>query len=161
MKYLICSAIFVFAIFPSLALASDAPSATTDLAYLKKTVHNATESQLEERYHDYAAQMADYLEDLPAYKNIWLNFNSFPSKKILPGALPPELMFDPLEINKKFDREIMLKVSKARTARQKLVKITTPEALDYIDQNHEWVLPTELGQIKPPAWAKRASDLDE
>jgi len=154
-----------WAVFASLAVASNPKQEAADLDLLSKSVHNATRSQLNEYYNAYAAQMAKYLQDLPSYKNICLNFNLINKRNH--GAIDSAISKNPgvpmfaefREMTAKADLDIMQDVTNARVARQNLVKITTPDAIKQIDQNHQGVLPNNISQIKPPSSATKASDL--
>ena len=155
MKNQILVAIFSWAIFPSLALAAD-PSAlkASDLLCLKKTLHNATPSQLEQHYQTYADQMTSYLTDLPSCLNIWMNVNEIKRKQIqTPAVLSLGMM------ESQADKSMTEHIATARTARQNLVKITSVEALKQVDKNHQWDLPASVSQIKPAAGVTNAKDL--
>jgi hypothetical protein len=125
MKNRILVAIFSWTIFPSLALAAE-PSAQKvgDLLWLKKTLHGASQAQLEQRYQIYNDQMTSYLTDLPSCINIWMNVNEIKRKKI---QAPAE--FSPGTLESEADKAMTEHIATARTARQNLVKITSVEAL--------------------------------
>jgi hypothetical protein len=153
MRNQILATIFSWALFPWLALAED-PSAlkVSDLVCLKKALHNADQSQLEQRYQSYADQMTSYLSDLPSCLNIWLNVNKIKREHIETPAIIDMML-------SKADKGMMEHIAAASVARQNLVKITSGEALKQIDTNHRWELPASLSEIRPPAEVTDAKDL--
>lgn len=155
MNHQILSSIFCLTIFPSFALAADPSSLeASDLLCLKKALHNATQSKLEQQYQLYSDQMTSYLADLPSCLNIWVNVNEIKRKQTQNFA-----DFTPDMMSSKADKSMAEHIATARTARQNLVKITSVEALRQVDKNHQWDLPASVSQIKPGAGITNVNDL--
>lgn len=147
MKHQILIAVFAWSTLSHVALAHDPSTLRAgDLICLKKALHGATQSQLEQRYQAYSEQMNAYLTDLPSIANIWMNVNEIKRKKLqTPAILNPTMM------ESQADKSMAQHIETVNAARQNLLKITSANALRQVDKNHQWELPASLSQIKPPA----------